>query len=59
MKQPKKLTRQLKESVTVYGLNADNWMLLKDGEAYVAIMHKTSGKTRIVDKFVRMKKGAR
>lgn len=58
MKQPKKLTRQLKEAVTVYGLNADNWMLLKDGEAYVAIIHKVSGKTKIIDEFVRPKKGA-
>ncbi len=59
MKQPKKLTRQLKEAVTVYGLNADNWMLLKDGDTYVKIIHKASGKTRIIDKFVRMKKGSR
>lgn len=57
MKQPKKLTRQLKEAVTAYGLTADDWMLLKDGETYVTIIHKVSGKTRIIDKFVRSKKG--
>ncbi len=57
MKQPKKLTRQLKEAVAAYGLNTDNWMLLKDGDAYVTIIHKASGKTRIIDKFARPKKG--
>lgn len=57
MKQPKKLTRQLKEAVTAYGLNADNWMLLKGGDTYVTIIHKVSGKTKIIDKFARTKKG--
>lgn len=57
MKQPKKLTRRLKEAVTAYGLNADHWMLLKDGETYATIIHKASGKTRIIDKFARGKKG--
>lgn len=59
MKQPKKLTRQLKEAVTAYGLNAENWMLLKDGETYITIIHKVSRKTRIIDKFARTKKGDR
>lgn len=58
MKQPKKLTRQIKEAVTTYGLNAENWMLLKDGDTYVTIIHKVSGKTKIIDKFARPKKGA-
>lgn len=58
MKQPKKLTRQMKEAVTACGLNVENWMLLKDGETYVTIIHKVSRKTRIIDKFARPKKGA-
>lgn len=57
MKQPKKLTRQLKEAVTAYGLNAENWMLLKDGDTYVTIIHKVSSKKRIIDKFARQKRG--
>ena len=57
MKQPKKLTRQLKESVTACGLNADHWMLLKDGGTFVTIIHKVSEKTKIIDKFARPKKG--
>ena len=46
MKQPKKLTRQLKEAVTAYGLNADNWMLLKGGDTYVTIIH-TGGSLKV------------
>lgn len=59
MKQPKKLTRKLKEAVTAYSLNAENWMLLKDGDTYVTIIHKVSRKTRVIDKFARPKKGDR
>ena len=59
MKQPKKLTRKLKEAVTAYGLNADGWMLLKDGDTFVTIIHKESKKTRIIDKYARPKKGAK
>lgn len=59
MKQPKKLTRQPKEAVTAYGLNADNWMLLKYRDTYVTIIHKASGKTGIIDKFAKPKKGER
>lgn len=57
MKQPKKLTRDLKQAVTAYGLNANNWMLLKDGDVYVTIIHKETGSTKIIDKYARGKKG--
>lgn len=59
MKQPKKLTRDLKCAVTTYGLNADNWMLLKDGDTYVTIIHKQTGNTKIIDKYARGKKGGK
>lgn len=59
MKQPKKLTRYLKCAVSAHNLNPDNWMMLKDGDNYVTIIHKTSKKTRIIDKFARAKKGER
>lgn len=58
MKQPKKLTRKLKESVAVYGLNANNWILLKDGDNHMTIIDKKNGKKKIIDKFARAKKGA-
>lgn len=57
MKQPKKLTRDLKCAVSAYNLNPDNWMLLKDGDIYVTIIHKASKKTRIIDKYERSKRG--
>ena len=53
MKQPKKLTRDLKLAVAAYGLVPDEWMLLKDGEVYVTIIHKSTGKTKIIDKHAR------
>ena len=53
VKQPKKLTRDLKLAVAAYGLMPEQWMLLKDGEVYVAIVHKPTGKTKIIDKRAR------
>lgn len=57
MKQPKRLTRDYKLAVSAYNLNPENWMLQKDGDTYITIVHKTSGKTRIIDKYARPKKG--
>ena len=53
MKQPKKLTRDLKMVADAYVLVPDEWMLLKDGDVYVTLIHKTSGKTKIIDKYAR------
>lgn len=58
MKQPKRLTRDLKCVVSAYDLNPNNWMMLKDGDTFVKLINKTSKKTRIIDKFARPKKGA-
>lgn len=59
MKQPKKLTRDYKMAVSAYGLDADDWMLQKDGDTYITIVHKVTGKTKIIDKYARPKKGER
>lgn len=59
MKQPKKLTRKLKEAVTAYDLCADDWMLANDGDIYVKIIHKETGNTKIIDKYARGKKGVK
>lgn len=59
MKQAKKLTRLLKEAVTAYGLVAEQWMLLRDGDPYVTIVHKENGRMKIIDKYARAKKGER
>lgn len=60
MKQPKKLTRELKEAVSAYRLNPVNWMLLKDdGGTYVTIVHKDSGNTKRIDRYARPQKQKR
>lgn len=51
MKQPKALTREQKETVTNNGLIASQWMLVEDLGSYLKIIHKDSGKIRIVDKY--------
>ena len=53
MKQPKALTLNYKLAVEAYGLNPDKYMLLKDGDVYITIVNKESGKTRIIDKYAR------
>lgn len=59
MKKPKKLTRDLKCAASAYNLNPDNWMLLKDGDKFVTIIHNESKKIRIIDKYARKTKGAK
>lgn len=56
MKQPKKLKHDYKLAVSAYGLIPDNWMLKKDGDVYITIVNKKSGKTRIIDKYARPRK---
>ena len=53
MKNPKKLTRVQKESVSAHNLNARNWYLVEETEFYLKIINKESGKIRMVDKFRR------
>ena len=56
VKQPKKLKHDYKLAVSAYGLIPNNWMLQKDGDVYITIVNKKSGKTRIIDKYARKKK---
>lgn len=59
MKQPKALTREQKEIVTKNALIANQWMLVEDLGSYLKIIHKDSGKIRIVDKYKGGKKWER
>lgn len=59
MKQARRLTRDLKIAVSAYGLNPKDYMLQKDGDVYVTIVHKETMKTRIIDKYAKPKKGVR
>lgn len=58
MKQPKRLTRDLKIAASAYGLDPRRWMLLKDdGSTYVVIIHRETKKLRIIDRYAKPKKG--
>ena len=50
MKQPKKLTKEQKQAVSAYHLNAKNWMLLEEIGEYLKIINKDTGKTKIIDR---------
>lgn len=54
MKQPKRLTREQKESVAAARFNPSNWMLAGETEFYLKIVHKETGIVRSVDKFRRL-----
>ena len=53
MKQPKKLTRNQKEVVHSHGYNVDEWMLRKETEFKLYLVHKSTGKRITVDNFIR------
>ena len=53
MKQAKKLKRDYNIAVSAYNLNPNDWMLLKDGDTYITIIHNTTGKRKIIDKYAR------
>ena len=57
MKQPKKLKLEYKLAVCAYNLNPKHWMLLKDGDVYITIINKQTGKIKVIDKYARPKKG--
>lgn len=59
MKKPKRLTRKQKECLSAHHLKADDWMLVEETEFYLKIINKETKKTKLVDKFLRPKKGAR
>lgn len=59
MKQPRRLTLNEKKAVSAYGLDPDDWMLQKDGDPYITIVHKKEGYLKFIDKYARAKKGER
>ena len=57
MKQPKALTRDLKNATSAYGLVPNQWMLLKDdGGSYVTLISKDGKKQKTIDRYARTKK---
>lgn len=59
MKQPKRLTREQKKAVSASGYLPDNWMLEKETEFYLHIIHKITNTRRIVDRYAIPKKGGK
>ena len=55
MKRGKRLTRKQKECLTENYLKADDWMLIKETEFYLKIIHKKTNERRSIDKFRKAK----
>ena len=56
MKQPKKLTREQKESLSAHYLNCKVWMLVEETDFYYRIINKNTGVIKSVDKFRKMRR---
>lgn len=54
MKRGRRLTRSEKEVVSSHGYNATEWLLVKETEFYLYLVHKENNKKRLtVDNFKR------
>ena len=53
MKQTKKLTRTQKEIVHSHGYNVDEWMVRRETEFHLYLIHKNTGKRLTVDNYIR------
>lgn len=51
MSRLKSLTREQKEAVSASGFLPDNWMLEKQTEFYLKIVHRVTGARRTVDRY--------
>lgn len=57
MKQPKRLTREQKEVLSAYNLNANEWLYVKDlGDSYIQVQHKVTKQLKNLDKYRRKSK---
>lgn len=50
--QPKKPTRKQKQLLTRLRLNSDNWLICEEKDNWLCIVHRHSGRTRVVPKGV-------
>lgn len=56
MKQPKKPTRTQKEVIRSHYLNEKEYMVLRESDFYLTLIHKATGKAKIIDNFIRKDK---
>lgn len=59
MSRLKSLTREQKEAVSASGFLPDNWMLEKQTEFYLKIVHRVTNVHRTVDRYAIPKRGGR
>ena len=57
MKQPRKPTRQEKESMVAQNLNPLKWAVLETSDFYMKIINKETGQIKRIDRYAKMKKG--
>lgn len=51
MKQPKKLTRAQKETLSAHYLKANDWLMAEETEFYLKVVNKRDGRKKTLDKF--------
>ena len=50
VKHGKKLTRNQKKALAAVGLNPENWLVVKNLEDRLIVIHRISGKTRTIER---------
>lgn len=50
MKQAKRLTRNQKEAIARRKMNPEEWMLLEEGDGYMTLIRKSTGKVQTIGK---------
>lgn len=50
MKHGKRPTVQQRKLLTLYGLNSDNWLIVKDNPAELVIVHRLSRQQRRIER---------
>ena len=52
MKQPKKPTRNQKEIIRSNGLNEKDWMVVRESDFYINLVHKKTGQRKRIDNYL-------
>ena len=52
MKQPKKPTRNQKEIIRSNGLNENDYMIVRESEFYIVLIHKKTCKQKRIDNYL-------
>ena len=55
MKQPKRLTREQKVVLSSHNMKPDEWLFIADIGSYYKVVHKQTGRIKLVDKYYKRK----